>query len=104
MDITRHNHGGNAESVAAHKRVNSSIRYMQAQVLNEFVCKLHRNEYHLTSKFIAHWLDKPLNAISGRLTELKRDGLIEPTGERRDGCAVLRITEKGKAYLERSGE
>lgn len=32
---------------------------------------------------LARWLQVPDHAISGRITDLKRDCLIEPTGERR---------------------
>jgi predicted transcriptional regulator len=43
-----------------------------------------------TSKEIAEFLNRPLNAISGRLSELKAIGKIEKTGQRRDGAAELR--------------
>jgi DNA-binding transcriptional ArsR family regulator len=48
----------------------------------------------LTSKEISGLTDKSLNAISGRLSELKAMGLIEPTGERREGAAVLRLVKR----------
>jgi len=37
---------------------------------------------------VAEWLESPLNAISGRISELKAMGRIRESG-RRDGCAVL---------------
>jgi hypothetical protein len=41
----------------------------------------------MTSKEVAEWLESPLNAISGRISELKAMGKIQQIG-RRDGCGV----------------
>ena len=46
-----------------------------------------------TAKEIAAYFQKPLHKISGRLSELKEMGEIEPTGARRNGSAVLRVRE-----------
>lgn len=43
------------------------------------------------SKQLASLLGKPLNAISGRITDLKIAGEVVATNDKRDGCAVLRI-------------
>lgn len=52
-----------------------------------------------TSKELAVQLDKPLNAISGRISELKSLGLIRETEYRRSGCAVLRAVRNGQPSL-----
>jgi Fic family protein len=46
---------------------------------------------YLTSKQVAYALGRPLNAISGRLSELLAMGELERTGARMDGAAVLRV-------------
>jgi predicted HTH transcriptional regulator len=85
-DVTRNRHGGNAESEAANERV---IDHKEAQRWHIY--------HHLktngpqTSKEIRR--DFPMNytSVSARLSELKRDGWIESTGERREGAAVVRV-------------
>lgn len=47
-----------------------------------------------TSKEVAEFLDRPLNTLSGRFTELESKGEIEKSGERRDGCNVYKIVDK----------
>jgi hypothetical protein len=49
---------------------------------------------------LSRWLQVPDHAISGRITDLKRDCLIEPTGERRPNprsgvrCDVYRLAAR----------
>jgi len=45
----------------------------------------------VTSKQIAKTLQRPLRCISGRISELLAAGVIERTGERWEGCAMLRL-------------
>lgn len=82
-DICSSKHGGNAESVEANGRVDK--RQGQRDVIATLT------NARLTSKEIAVRLGKPLNCISGRLSELKMAGVIMPTGVRRDGSAELRL-------------
>jgi len=84
FDVCAGRHGGNRESVAANP-ARFSKRDTHATIM------LLLSTAPMTSKRIAWELDRPLNAISGRLTELLSMGLIERTGERRDVCAVLRF-------------
>lgn len=88
-DICQNKHGGNAESQAAFESVEHSITKMQSYVFLEVSKSLSKG---ITSKEVAEALGKPLNAISGRLTELAREGWIDRTGERREGAAVWRAT------------
>lgn len=43
----------------------------------------------LTSKELAKKMQKPLNAVSGRITALRDKGLIRDSGYRRDKCRVM---------------
>ena len=81
-DICENKHKQNAESIAANpikeKKQKDRFRVLEIVVDNEGV----------TSKEIAYIMERPLNCISGRITELKKSGHIIPIG-RQDGCAKL---------------
>lgn len=47
-----------------------------------------------TDKEIADWLGRERVTVSPRMAPLRRKGVIEKTGEIRDGCAVHRLTER----------
>jgi len=87
-DITKNKHGGNAQSNAAFEKIEETLTGSQNAVIS--VISLYKS---VTSKEVAYRLNKPLNAISGRITELKAMGKIKQIG-RRDGCAVYVISEK----------
>jgi len=83
-DITQNKHGGNANSAAAYETIADTLTNRQNDVLSALL----RHPAGMTSKEVAEWLESPLNAISGRISELKAMGKIKEAG-RRDGCAVL---------------
>jgi hypothetical protein len=83
-DITKNKNGGNANSAAAYEAIAETLTNRQNDVLSALL----RHPAGLTSKEIAEWLESPLNAISGRISELKAMGKVKEAG-RRDGCAVL---------------
>jgi len=83
-DITQNRHGGNANSAAAFETIADTLTNRQNDVLSALL----RHPAGMTSKEVAEWLESPLNAISGRISELKAMGRIRESG-RRDGCAVL---------------
>jgi len=83
-DITQKKHGGNANSAAAFETIADTLTNRQNDVLSTLL----RHPAGMTSKEIAEWLESPLNAISGRISELKAMGKVRESG-RRDGCAVL---------------
>jgi DNA-binding IclR family transcriptional regulator len=83
-DITQNKHNGNANSAAAYETIADTLTNRQNDVLSALL----RHPAGMTSKEIADWLESPLNAISGRISELKAMGRIRESG-RRDGCAVL---------------
>jgi hypothetical protein len=83
-------HGGNPASVDAHAvaREHKIDTYARVMVMLK--------QMPLTAKEIAGQLGRPLHTISGRLSEMKCLPLlmIEETGDRRDGSAVLRLRNK----------
>lgn len=89
-DICYNKHQGNEQSERANKRVQKEND--RAKIIKYF------QEFSTgTSKEIANYLGKQLNQMSGRLTELKCDLIIEaiklPDGTTvtKDGCAVYRL-------------
>lgn len=75
-DICANRHGGNAESVAANKRTDKErdagrIIYLLNEC-GDFTCEEVSN--HLGMRY---------TTVSARMSELKRDGLIEPTTRRK---------------------
>ena len=96
-DITKQKHKGNLRSVAA-----NPVDISKSKIKVEIIKLLENPWFHdgkkgwgLSSKEIAELLDRPLHSVSGRLSELKRYGLIEESGKVLDGCAVLQL-KKGK--------
>lgn len=88
-DICENRHTGNAESVRANPVESSKTkdRYRVHEII------LSRNG--ITSKGIAEIMDRPLNCISGRISELKRMGEVEAIG-RENGCAILHATQSNR--------
>jgi hypothetical protein len=88
-DICYNKHQGNEQSTTANKQVQKEND--RAKIVKYF------QEFSTgTLKEVANHLDKQLNQISGRFTELKADEIIEPDlfyGEKhtRNGCLVYRL-------------
>ncbi len=91
FDVCESRHGGNAQSEAAFVRATESGSrsrdYWSAMAAIDAA-----GVRGLTGKEFAAMVGKGFNAVSGRFAELKRDGLIRETGERREGCAVCVAT------------
>lgn len=88
-DITANRHGGNEASAAANEKVDKEVG--REKVISAFR-ELDGVSY---SKQIARYLNKPLNAISGRISELKVLGIIVSAGlGRTEGCEILKLKEK----------
>ena len=88
-DVCISRHRGNPESVAANLRAEPNKTEMQ-----ERIWAYVRFVGTATSKEIADAVSKPINCVSGRISELRAKGMLEATGTRRDGCAVLRAVEE----------
>jgi len=89
-DITKNKHGGNAQSNAAFEKIEETLTERQEDIL--FLIADWGGEDGATCRNIADLMGCGMNAISGRITELKRMGKIKQIG-RRDGCAVWVINE-----------
>lgn len=96
-DICENRHGGADTSIGAFQNTSETLRILDRQKILTFMTGTPQG---LTSKELAFLLDKPLNAISGRLSELCRDEQIEDSGERRDGCRVLRLKTISGGQME----
>jgi len=86
-DICESKHGGVFTSQQAFERAKPTMTQARENVLLAVEMSL---DYGMTAKEYAERSDKPLNAVSGRFTELARDGWIYRTDRRRDGAAVWR--------------
>lgn len=83
-DICENRHRGNAESEAANPTPESK------QIQRFEVWSIIARDKGVTSKEIADEMGRPLNCISGRISELKKQKMIAADG-RRDGCAILYV-------------
>lgn len=89
-DICTNRHQGNAQSQAAFQQLESALPEWRKRVL-EFVRSC--GQHGATSKEIAKHFGKTINELSGRRSELLRDGFLRETGESRDGCGVVVAVE-----------
>lgn len=89
-DICKRKSRGSDTSKEAHDRIRPHKEKVISKILD-----WAREVESLTSHDVAEHFGKSKNEISGRLSELVRDGILEKTGERRNGCHVLRIARNG---------
>jgi DNA-binding transcriptional regulator YhcF (GntR family) len=90
-DITRHRHRGNQESETAFERVRQVIPEQRFEVLRAIRAA---GKEGLTCKELAKQWGVDMNKISGRFSELKRDGMIRKIGVREDsGVMVIQEDE-----------
>ena len=86
----------NEQSKAAFAKVEPHRPSMRLRVLTAIAAA---GEVGLTLKQLAQVFEKPVHALSGRLSELRALELITPV-QVLDGFAVYVITEKGKRFAE----
>lgn len=89
-DITANRHGGSPESRDAFERIRHEIPDARLRVLMEIQA---RPLGGMTCKELAAFWDVDMNVVSGRFSELKRDGMIRrlyDNGDpvRRENCGV----------------
>lgn len=82
FDVCSSRHRGNVQSVEANP---ASVDKLRDRTI---ILGLIRNARGITSKEIAEAMGRPLNCISGRISELKTDQKIATRGSR-DGCSIL---------------
>lgn len=90
-DVCARRHRGSAESRAANERVQASKSYDRAMIWSY----VNKNG-PATSKEISSALHMGYTTVSARTSELKAEDWLRPTGERRDGAAVLRAVKKSE--------
>ena len=86
-DISINKHKGNSASFDANKKVNKEVNRLR-------VLSIIKEQGQASSKMIARIMGVELHHISGRISELKADGIIEDTGLRKEGCALLKVASK----------
>ena len=89
-DICENKHGGTFTSKTAFKRAQPNMSKSRQDVLFAVEMSL---DIGITAKEYAQKNGLQLNTISGRFTELSRDGWIMRTDETRDGCAVWKAID-----------
>lgn len=88
-DITANRHGGNAQSREAFEKIEAALPKMRNTVYA--YVKAYSASGGFTCRELGIVLQVGMNQISGRFTELRKDGLIKKQGTR-DGCAVWVVT------------
>jgi len=78
-DICAGRHRGNPQSVAAHKKIAETLPTARAEV---YAMITLAGASGLTADELSANTGIPVNALSGRFTELKKDGLIHKIGTR----------------------
>lgn len=91
FDVCAGKHQGNEQSETANLKVDKEVD--RAFIYN-FI-KKHNTGY---SKQLARVMNKGLNCISGRFSELKTDNMIVDTGQRHEGCAVYKIKNEWELF------
>lgn len=87
VDVTLSKHGGNEASNDANVRIAASKGELRLQIY-EFA--LLNEKRGITLKEVVSRLRIPIQTASARLSELKRDGVLQALeGQRRDDCSVL---------------
>lgn len=86
-DICINKHKENSASNDANKTVNKEVDRLR-------VLTIIKEQGQASSKMIARIMGKQLHQISGRISELKAEGVIENTGIRKEGCSLLKVASK----------
>ena len=86
-DISINKHGGNQQSNIANLKANKIV---DRRIILEYI-KENGTGY---SKQLSRFMNKGMNRISGRFSELKANNLIEDTGLTEEGCTVYRLKRK----------
>lgn len=87
FDISENRHLGNAESQKAFKALQGVMPKMRQDALDWIKARGQGG----TSQEYADSLGVPINKVSGRFSELKRDGLIRKTGVRNRGGVFVNV-------------
>lgn len=83
FDVTRNRHQGNPQSEAAHRRNKSRSFTQRITIFGVLRETWLRKTDGLTVEEISRVLDMRYTAVSARVSELKREGLVMPSGKTR---------------------
>jgi DNA-binding transcriptional MocR family regulator len=87
VDITLSKHGGNELSNQANERIAATKETLRQEI---YQFALASGDRGITVKDVVKVLRIAINTAAPRLTELKRDGMLQvKEGSRRDDCSVL---------------
>lgn len=89
-DICQTKHGGNQQSIEAYESALPRMAETRKQVL---VAVRQAMDAGITAKEYAERSGRQLNTVSGRFSELSREGWIERTNRTRNKSAVWRATQ-----------
>jgi predicted transcriptional regulator len=89
-DICEAKHGGNQQSIEAYESALPSMARARRSVLEAVRQAMDAG---ITAKEYAERNGRQLNTVSGRFSELSREGWIERTNRTRNRSAVWRATE-----------
>lgn len=90
-DITANRHGGAPTSVEAFESIKGKLPEARREVL-EFIAS--RGDYGATVHEVAEHFGKGVNAVSGRISELLRDGDARRNGQKRNRASVVVAVKK----------
>jgi DNA-binding transcriptional ArsR family regulator len=82
-------HGGNLDSMMSWRKTKDRVRKIHQEILTYY----RNSPEPLSAKEIAERMGKTLNAISGRLTELKELGLLRATTQTYEGSRRLELVD-----------
>lgn len=97
-DITANNHGGNKQSEAANIAIAPYKLNWRERILG-FMALRDAEGLGTSCRHAADHFGKEAGQIEGRFTELKSDGLIEPTLHTENGYMVYRLIESTKVAI-----
>lgn len=105
-DICRSRHGGSSESEAANARVHHAKYELRAMILHFFRIRASAGA---SCEEAARELGVRYTTASARISELKADGELIPTGERKrtsggSTAAILRVTSRVERERVRTGQ
>lgn len=89
-DICARKHRGSSTSIAANTRANKTKARDKMRIM-EFAIK---NMGRVWLKLVERELGMIRNSVSARLADLQRDGILEKTDERIEGCTILKLVIK----------
>jgi len=93
QDICENRHGGNQESAEAFSSGSSTLRARRRFAI--WALAMSEGSRGVTTDEVSARMETTPNVVSGRMSELKRDGLLVPTNMRR----VTRMGRMARVFV-----